>query len=144
MSLNIKDLDLASTIRDIVDIVSAGTVYIVRLTDEKINPFDPDAETPLINVITSIPCISFKDATKQSRIEYKEDIGGIYSCRIGLPTVPILPGDFCYLDWGGGTVQTAGVIKSYTVKLSSLVTIEFDSNESVPFDFQDVVNAYNS
>ena len=135
MSLNLQDLGLIDTVREIVGELNSGRLIIVsNRADNTNNPYTREPLNPQIKGV--YPIISFKDDTIRSRLQFGEVESGLYHCTIALPPEPINISDYCFIDWSEETRIVPGVINRVEYRLSSLVYVGIDSKESVPFSWQ--------
>lgn len=139
MSLNIQDLGISEDIKDVFSEVSQGKIYFVTSVTPESNPFSTN-QTAYPNLIGESDFISFQDESSLRRYSFSQSSEGIFSCKTALPDFSLKKGVYAFLSFSGGIRQVTGVVKNFQIGISSIVKIEIDSKENVPFSFYSWIN----
>lgn len=133
MSLNIQDLDIFEDLRDVFNEVSQGKIYFITEETAQSNPFSSSQTKKAPKIIGETDFISFEDATEQSRWEFSETDSGTHRCKIVYPSFELSEGLYVFLSFSGGIKRISGILKSFQIGISSIIDLQIDAKENVPF-----------
>lgn len=146
MSLNLNDLDLISTVRDIIGDLNSGEVVILDiepdLGGENYNPYDTNNEIAKPIVIGIYPFISFKDGTTKYNEKTGVREGGYFKVKTGMPEqggMYIKAKHYCYVNFSEGNKVVVGVVQEVRTSISSLMDITCKATETVPYTWEQVL-----
>lgn len=146
MSLNLNDLDLISTVRDIIGDLNSGEVVVLDLlpdsTLELYNPYDTDNEIAQPKVIGVYPFISFKDGTTKYNEKTGVREGGYFKVKTGMPEqggMYIKAKHYCYVNFSEGNKVVVGVVQEVRTSISSLMDITCKATDTVPYTWEQVL-----
>ena len=145
MSLNLNDLDLVSTVRDIIGDLNSGEIVIVDAVPDKsqedYNPYDtsnPIAKPKLIGVY---PFISFKDGTTKYNEKLGVREGGYFRVKTGMPEqggMHIKAKHYCYVNFSEGAKIVVGVVDEVKTSISSIFDIRCKATETSPYTWEQI------
>jgi hypothetical protein len=146
MSLNLNDLDLISTVRDIIGDLNSGEVVILDIlpksSKESYNPYDTDSEIAQPEVIGVYPFISFKDGTTKYNEKTGVREGGYFKVKTGMPEqggMYIKAKHYCYVNFSEGNKVIVGVVHEVRTSISSLMDITCKATDTVPYTWEQVL-----
>lgn len=135
MSLYIQDLGITEDVREVISEVSQGKIYFLTAEKEEDNPFSSSSETITPVFKGESDFISFEDRSKQVRYKFGESEEGIVACKIAKPEYEVNEGDYVFLSFSGGIYRANGIVREFGINISSIVEIEIDMKENVPFSW---------
>lgn len=145
MSLNLQDLDLMATVRDIIGDLNAGEIVILDIlpdnTKESYNPYDTSNEIAQPDLVGVYPFISFKDGTTKFNEKTGVREGGYFKVKTGMPEeggMHIKAKHYCYVNFSEENKVVVGVVDEVRTGISSLVDIRCKSTETVPYTWEQV------
>ncbi len=146
MSLNLNDLDLIATVRDIIGDLNSGEVVILDIlpdsSEESYNPYDTNNEISQPRVIGIYPFISFKDGTTKYNEKTGVREGGYFKVKTGMPEqggMHIKAKHYCYVNFSEGNKVVVGVVHEVRTSISSLMDITCKATETVPYTWEQVL-----
>ena len=145
MSLDLTDLDLVSTVRDIIGDLNSGEIVIIDAvpdkTQEDYNPYDtsnPIAKPKLIGVY---PFISFKDGTTKYNEKLGVREGGYFKVKTGMPEqggMHIRAKHYCYVNFSREAKVVVGVVDEVRTSISSIFDIRCKATETPPYTWEQI------
>lgn len=146
MSLNLNDLDLVATVRDIIGDLNSGEVVVLDIvpdsSEESYNPYDTNNEISQPKVIGVYPFISFKDGTTKYNEKTGVREGGYFKVKTGMPEqggMHIKAKHYCYVNFSEGNKVIVGVVHEVRTSISSLMDITCKATETVPYTWEQVL-----
>lgn len=142
MSLNLNDLNLIDTIRDIIGDLNAGVAYIVRPNSvnngTSNNPFDTSSTKQLPELVEAISFISFKNNSTKYNEETGIREGGYHSVKLAKPQRDIEVDDLVYLDFSEGAKVVTGVVDTVSISISSIVELRIKDVDVLPYTWAEI------
>lgn len=140
MSLNIQDLGLEQTVRDIIGDLNSGEVYIVKAGNAPTgsNPFATDVDKPEPVLVGTFPFISFKDGATKFNEDTGIREGGYYSVKLGTPVPYIEVNDLCYINFSLEKKVAIGTVDQVSIGISSIVELRVKRVNTLPYTFEDI------
>lgn len=146
MSLNLNDLDLIATVRDIIGVLNSGEVVVLDIvpdsSEESYNPYNTNNEISQPKVIGVYPFISFKDGTTKYNEKTGVREGGYFKVKIGMPEqggMHIKAKHYCYVNFSDGNKVVVGVVQEVRTSISSLMDITCKATDTVPYTWEQVL-----
>ena len=145
MSLDLTDLDLVSTVRDIIGDLNSGEIVIIDAvpddTQKNYNPYDTSNEIAKPTLIGVYPFISYKDGTTKYNEALGVREGGYFKVKTGMPEqggMHIKAKHYCYVNFSREAKVTVGVVDEVRTSISSIFDIRCKATETPPYTWEQI------
>ena len=145
MSLDLQDLDLIGTVRDIIGDLNSGEIIIIDAvpdtSQENYNPYDTSTPIAKPKLIGVYPFISYKDGTTKYNEQKGVREGGYFKVKTGMPEqggMHIKAKHYCYVNFSRETKITVGVVDEVRTSISSIFDIRCKSTDTPPYTWEQI------
>jgi hypothetical protein len=146
MSLKYIDFDIIDEIREVVEEVNSGEIHLFELVKpvSAINPFDVNSMNPYLAHYDSYPFFALRDNFQDSRDIGGSSLSSSVELKIAYQNKPLKDKLFAYVNFSDESFVIEGILDSFEVSLSSLITLNIKTYDNTPYNWNYIKEIFSS